>query len=79
MSPRIVINAAHAERHYRGRPTLLDAADAAIRQAISADAAAYQSPGQRPPKRIIVAGEVIEFRPFVRNDGTIHVGTHFPI
>ena len=79
MPPRIVINAAHAERHYLGRPALLSAAEVAIRQAITADAAAYRSPGQCRPQRLIVTDIPIEYRPFVREDGTIYVGTHFPI
>ena len=78
MPVKVVINVGHAGRHYVGRPALLAAADAAIRRAVAADAAAYATPGRRFPRRLTVEGVTIEYRPFVADDGTVHVGTHFP-
>lgn len=75
----IVINKAHADRHYADKSELLAAAEHAIHRAITRDADFYAAPGPRFPRRLIVQGSTIEFRAYVREDGTVHVGTHFPI
>ena len=79
MPVKVVINLEHAGRHYVGKPALFAAANAAIRQAVAADAAGFKTPGRRFPRRLVVDSVTIEYRPFVADDGTVHIGTHFPI
>jgi hypothetical protein len=75
---RITIQSAHGARHLAGTGLTSEAVESAItgqvRQAVSGATATGSFWG-----RVTVNGRVIEYRAFTLPDGTINIGTYYPV
>jgi hypothetical protein len=75
--PDVTINHAHGGREGRAASIGTEAEiDRAIRQDLSSNPPT--STGPQPERTIKVNGKDLVYRPFVRPDNTINVGTYFP-
>jgi RHS repeat-associated protein len=73
---KITFGTAHAAPHWAGKQITQAEAEAAIAQAIQASTRAASGTGSFWGK-VVVKGEVVQYRAYTLADGTINVGTYF--
>ena len=78
LSPRITVQSAHGARHLAGTGLGSEAVESAITRQVRQTVSGATSTGSFWG-RVTVGGRVVEYRAFTLPDGTINIGTYYPV